>query len=89
MNKCTLITTSAGRSINGAACGEVTVLVSKRADQALAEVWTVNKRIRMGFLCDYPIITVTINYAPTEKKEETDERFKTISNKWKKANISW
>ena len=38
MNKCTLITTSAGRSINGAACGEVTVLVSKRADQALAEV---------------------------------------------------
>ena len=44
-NNCLLITKSAWRNLNGAASGGVGIVVSKKAENAVAEIKPINNRI--------------------------------------------
>ena len=87
LDNCTLITTSAWRSSNGAACGGVGVLVSKNTEKALAEVRPVNNRILIVIFSGNPCTTIIINYAPTEGSEGAIEHYEALSNTVKYPNI--
>ena len=80
LDNCMLITTSAWRNSNGAASGGVGVVVSNKAEKALAEVKPVNDRILVVIFSGNPSTTLIINYAPTEGSEGAEEHYETLTN---------
>ena len=74
---CVLITTSAWRNSNGAASGGVGLVVSKKAEKALAEVKPINNRIVVAVFNGNPKTTIIINYAPVEGSEDAEEHYET------------
>ena len=74
LDNCTLITTSAWRNSNGAACGGVGIVVSKDAEQALADIKPINKRILTVYFGGNPSTTMVINYLFSDRRERKCRR---------------
>lgn len=75
LQNCTLVTTGAWRSSNGAACGGVGTLVSKSA-----EIRSVNKRILVVMFSGNAMTTIIVNYAPTEGSDDAGAHYETLSS---------
>ena len=80
LDKCTLITTSAWRLSNNAACGGVGVLLNKAAEQCLAEIKPISERILVAEFTGNPKTTVIIHYAPTEGSDGAEQHYEMLSN---------
>ena len=76
----TLITQSAWRNEQNAACGGVGILLYKRAENALAEVKCYNERILIAKFNGNPAVTIIVNYSPQEGTEEAKEHYANLIN---------
>ena len=80
LNNCTLITSSAWRNKNGASCGGVGLLVSRKVESALSEIKSFTERIIISHFSGNPSTTVIVHYSPTEGSATAKDHYNNLTN---------
>ena len=80
LQNCTMITTSAWRNNNNAACGGVGFMLSNKIESALADVEPVNERILCAHFNGNPAVTVIVHYSPIEGSDMAEEHYSNLAN---------
>ena len=74
-----IITSSAWKNNANAAVGGVGIVVSKNAEDTLAEITKYNDRILVAHFNGNPRTTITVSYAPCEGSDESEEHYSNLA----------